>query len=128
MVHKAPTERSFGLSVGTACVLFAGLGWWRGREIAPTVLAFVGVALVAAGLLAPAALRVPSRLWWRFASVLGWINARVLLTLFFFVVLTPAGLIMRAIGRDPFRAGPAGTNWSAYAARRREPSRYKHLF
>ena len=128
MSHRTPTERSFGLSVGTACLVFAGFGWWREREVAPAVLAVVGVTLVGAGFFAPAALRVPNRLWLRFAAVLGWINARVLLTLFFFVVLTPVGLVMRAIGRNPLRGRSAGTNWSTCVARRREPSHYQYLF
>lgn len=36
----------------------------------------------------------------RFASVLGWITTRLILGLFFFLVLTPVGLLMRLLGKD----------------------------
>ena len=43
-------------------------------------------------------------------------------------VLTPAGLIMRALGRNPFAASGSGTNWAAYLERRRNRSHYEHAF
>jgi hypothetical protein len=128
MTHRIPTERSFGLSVGVVFLGLATVLWWRGNtSVAPGLFA-VGAFLVAGALIAPSVLRVPNRLWWRFAQVLGWVNARVLLTLFFAVVLTPLGLAMRALGRNPLRAARAETNWSAYAARRRDPKHYDHSF
>ena len=123
-----PGERSFGLSVGTASVVFAGLLLWRGHQRVAMVAASVGVVLVIGGLLAPAALKVPNRLWWRFATVLGWINSRILLTVFFFLVLTPAGLVMRLFGRSPLRAVGPDTNWSGRDDRHRDSKHYEHLF
>ena len=38
----------------------------------------------------------------RFANVLGWINTRIILSLIFFLVVLPTGLIMR-LSRDPMR-------------------------
>jgi hypothetical protein len=36
-------------------------------------------------------------------EVLGWINTRVLLCLIFYGLVTPMGIIMRRLGRDPMR-------------------------
>ena len=38
--------------------------------------------------------------WMIFAFGLGWINTRVLLGAFFYIVMTPLGLIMRLTGKD----------------------------
>lgn len=125
---KMPSERSFGLSVGPASLALAALLAWRGHQRAAAVVAAAGVVLLLGGLLAPAALRVPNRLWWRFAGLLGWINSRILLTVFFFVVMTPVGLLMRLFGRSPLRSVRDDTNWSGYDDRRRDSKHYDHLY
>ncbi|MBI2186951.1 MAG: hypothetical protein HYU37_07475 [Acidobacteria bacterium] len=91
-------------------------------------LAALGTVLVVLGRLAPSALRVPSRWWWRFAHALGWINTRVLLTLFFAFVLAPVGLIMRLFGHNPLRPAQPQTSWVPYSTRRRDPKHYERMF
>ena len=128
MTVPPPSERSFGLSVGSAFLVFAALLWWRGHTSAAPVLAVVGTLLVAFGAVYPRALRGPGRVWWRFAQVLGWINSRILLTIFFALVLTPVGLVMRLAGRNPLRPTGEGTNWTPYTPRRRDPRHFEHLY
>lgn len=125
---QRPGERSFGLSVGTATLVMAGLLWWRAYPRAAAVAGVIGVLLIAGGLVAPAALRLPSRVWWRFAIILGWINSRILLTVFFFLVLTPVGCVLRLVGRSPLRSVRPSTNWSGYDARRRGSRHYENLY
>jgi uncharacterized protein involved in cysteine biosynthesis len=36
----------------------------------------------------------------KFAFVLGWVNTRIIITLIFFLVVTPIGLIMRILKSD----------------------------
>lgn len=38
--------------------------------------------------------------WMTFAFALGWFNTRLLLGLFFYLVITPVGLLMRMMGKD----------------------------
>jgi hypothetical protein len=38
--------------------------------------------------------------WMKFAFVLGWINTRILLGLFFYLVMTPIGVGLRIFGKD----------------------------
>ena len=39
--------------------------------------------------------------WWmRFARVLAFVNTRVLLTLFYFIVIGPIALVLKVIGKD----------------------------
>jgi hypothetical protein len=125
---KAPTERSFGFSVGGASLVFAALLAWRAHPRGAVVAAAIGAVLVLGALVAPSALRVPNRLWWRFASLLGWFNSRVLLTAMFFLVLTPAGVLMRLFGRSPLRAASRDSNWVSVDARRRDAKHFDHLY
>ncbi len=123
-----PTERSFGCSIGGMSVAVSALAWWRGRPSLAVAMLVVGILLVAAGTLAPSALRVPNRVWWRLAQILGWINARVLLTVMFIVVLTPVGFVLRRLGRSPLQRRPGTTNWSPYPASHRGRDHYERLF
>jgi hypothetical protein len=125
---RIPSERSFGLSVGPASIVFGALLAWRGHDRPATVAAVIGAVLIAGALVAPAALRTPNRVWWRFATVLGWINSRILLTAFFFVVLTPAGWIMRLAGRSPLRSVRPDSNWAPHDDTRHGPKHYEHLY
>jgi len=125
---RRPSERSFGLSVGAVCVLAGGANWWRGHGTAGIGLTIAGVLLLGGGLLAPAMLRLPNRVWWRFAQALGWINARILLTAFFVIVLTPVGIVMRLLGRGPLRPRQSDTTWLRYDARRRDAHHYGRMF
>ena len=105
------------------------LAWWRGAETVSTILLVAGTLLVGLGYAAPTVLRTPNRVWWRCAQALGWINSRILLTLFFALVVTPISVAMRALGRQPL--GPtkgATTNWTTYPARRRDPRHYERMF
>jgi hypothetical protein len=126
--HRIPTERSFGRSLGLACALISGLTWWLGHDSIAIVLLVLAMILLGAALVAPAALRVPNLAWWRLAQLLGWINTRVILTVFFIVVIVPVGFVMRLFGRNPLRPPQATTTWSAYSTRRCDPKHYDHMF
>ena len=119
-------ERAFGRSVGVVLALIGVYQFVRGRPAAGTSMTGIGALLAVLGTFAPAQLRVPSRLWWRFAHALGWVNSRVLLSLFFFLVLTPLGLVFRLMGRDPLSQRARETTWAPYPKRPRD--HYEHLF
>lgn len=91
--------RRFGLLVGGACVIISGWLAWRGRAMAPYVLA-AGIALVGSAVLWPTALRPLEKAWMAMATRLGRVGNTVVLTLFFFLVLTPFALVLRLFGRD----------------------------
>ena len=126
--HPRPTERSFGMTVGTAAMAFGAWIAWRGNPPSGWSLFGVGVLLLAAGVTVPAALRLPNRLWWQLAGVLGWINTRVLLTAFFVLVLVPVGITMRLFGRNPLRASGPHSTWQPIPAHRRDPRHYSRMF
>ena len=103
--------------------------WWRGRAYAAGILGVIGAALVVFGYLAPSALKWPSAVWWRLAMVLGYANARLILTVAFIVVLSPIGLIWRLLGRDPLgRRRERWPGWVAHHARYRSGNHYRRMY
>lgn len=121
--------RSFGLSVGGVLIALAVLLAWRGRAGRAEIIGGIGVLLVVLGSLRPTLLTLPSDAWWAFAGVLGWINSRVLLSLAFFLVLTPLSLIWRLIGRDPMgRRRSAYPGWVPHPPRYLDPKHFDRMF
>jgi hypothetical protein len=125
----ANPERSFGVSVGGVLCAIAVVLAWRHRIGRAEVLGAIGVVLLAAGLIAPRVLKWPSAIWWRFSRALGHINARVLLTLFYALILTPVGLVWRLTGKDPLtRKRSTWPGWSRYPERYRDAQHYSRMF
>ena len=122
-------ERSFGYSVGGVLCAIALYQLWRNRPVVAAVLGGLGATLVLLALIAPPLLRRPNALWWKFSHVLGYVNARVLMTVLSVVMLVPLGLIWRVIGRDPLgrnRRNWAG--WTPYPARYRDRLHYRRMY
>ena len=86
------------------------------------------VALIGLGLTAPRALYWPSLVWWKLVHVLGYINARIILTVLFAVLLVPLSLFWRLTGKDPLGRRRAGTGWSPYPGRYRDPKHYSRMY
>ncbi len=122
-------ERSFGVSVGGVLCLIALALVWRGRITRAEAVGGVGAVLLLLGLVQPSLLKWPSAAWWRFAKALGYVNARILLTVLFGLVLTPLGLIWRITGNDPLsRRRERWNGWSAYPARYRDRKHYERMY
>lgn len=101
--------RSFGWVVGGVLIAIAGVLLfsrdWSG-SVAIYILSAVGAALVVLAFAAPTALKPVYLVWMTLAVVLGYIMTRVILTLVFFLVVTPIGAVLRMAGRDPLTRKP----------------------
>ena len=130
-MSKGPSnpERSFGLSVGGVLVAIGLILAWRGRIGRAEVLGGVGAVLLILGAVRPKSLAWPSALWWRFSRALGYVNARVLLTVLFAVVLVPVSFVWRLAGKDPLRRSRARFDgWTPYPARYRDRTHFERMF
>ena len=91
--------RKFGLLVGGVFALIGGWLLFRHKGAWPYLLAPGGL-LMMLGLLAPRSLKHPYRLWMGMAFFLGSIVSTAILTLFYFLIVTPIGLLARMFGKD----------------------------
>ena len=93
--------RHFGLLVGGIFVL---IGLWQlyreDHETVRVILLSLGGVLMGFGLLAPLHLGRVYAVWMKFAFLLGWVNSRILLSIIFFLIFTPVGIVSRILGRD----------------------------
>ena len=122
--------RKSALVVAAALLLIAAWNLYRGRTNVVVVFASAGAALVVAGMFFPAAARAFHKAWMRFAVALGQVNSRVLLTLMYYLVFTPYGLVSRLVGRDPLRRRGAGgeSYWTTRKATRQTREQFERLF
>ena len=123
--------RRFGLTVGGMFLLFGSVSRWRGHIYPPVVFWTAGVLLVTPALLAPAVLEPVRRGWMRFGMAVGEVNGRIILTVMFFLVIAPLGLLLRAFVRDPldrsFDDGKA-SNWIKRTSAPVDRTRYEQQF
>jgi hypothetical protein len=95
---KASSNRAFGwvfvivfLIIALRPLTFGGaVRWWS--LIVSGLVAVVTLA-------APALLTIPNRLWQRFGLLLHRVVSPVVLTIMFYMVVTPLGLLMRAFAK-----------------------------
>ena len=115
-----------------AAVLLAIAAWnlYRGRTTVVMIFAAIGGALLVAGLFVPAAARGFHKAWMRLAVLLGQINSRVLLTLVYYLVVTPYGIVTRLVGRDPLRrrGASAESYWVERKTTRQAREQFERLF
>jgi len=124
-------EKEFGLIVGGVFVLLGS--WWiyRAKFLdAAYVLICLGFALILFGVVAPRLLVVPRKFWMKLAEGMSYVSSRIILAIVFFLVLTPIGLIKRAMGWDPLqrRAGSRDSFWQPYPEKQRDLRHYEKMY
>ena len=107
------TLTSFALIMSAALLIIAALQWRRGTaQWVWVALIAIAVLFLLAAAVAPSLLRPVYRGWMRVGEVLAWINTRIILTLIFFLVVTPIGLLMRLFGRSPIARARSDSYWT----------------
>ena len=117
---KKKQLRHFGLIVGG---IFAVIGLWPVlfRAQGPRLWALaLAVALVVPALVLPRSLTYVHRGWMAAGEALGWINTRIILSVIFYALVTPMGILMRRFGGDPLhrRFEPDATTYRVPKSRR----------
>lgn len=91
--------REFGLTIGIILAILGSIALWRGRQIYPYFLG-TGFSFIISGLAIPAILKPLQKMWMSFSIIIGFFVSRLILSILFYAVLTPIGLIMRLFGKD----------------------------
>ena len=92
--------RRFGLTIGSALAVLSALAFWRHRDTGWVFLVAAGIWILL-GALFPKALRLTYEGWMVVARTFAWFTTRLLLTLLFFLVVTPIGFWQRLFGQQP---------------------------
>ena len=85
--------------IGVILLVIAGFLFWKEKESFQIILA-IGITLFIAGIVKPNILKPVYWMWMVFATILGWVMTRVILSLLFFLMFTPIGLISRLFGKQ----------------------------
>ena len=119
--------RSFALTVGGVLAALGAWLLWRGKPYAAPLLCG-GAILIAAGLFSPPVLKAVHKIWMTLALCLGWGMTRILLSVLFYGILTPLGLIARIFGKEfldlSFRTD-AASYWIKRPPQGRDKKRYE---
>ena len=88
--------------LGTAANLLAWLAWWRGKIplAVPVAVASAAVMVLLVALIRPRWFRGFYRGGMTVSFHIGQAIGKVMLTIFFFVIVTPLGLLLRLTGKD----------------------------
>jgi hypothetical protein len=97
-------------------IVIAAFFAWKGRTQPAQGFGIASLIFFLAAALVPGLLRPFFGPWMKFAEILGYINTRILLGLFYYIGVTPTGLLMRLAGKDPmtrtFKQKKIPTYWS----------------
>ena len=122
--------RSFGFVVGAVLSLLGLILLWRGRPAWPYLLG-IGLALTILGTIFPSSLKPLQKLWMIFAVFMGWFMTRLILSVLFFLVLTPIGLAARVAGRrflDRHPESKVDSYWNLRDGQEQDRKRYEKQF
>ena len=92
--------RKFGAVLLVGFVIIGGILKWRNQDTAAEVCFWIGGVVGAVGLTGLVIALPFYWIWMGFAFVMGNVMSRLILTMFYYLMITPMGLIMRLTGRD----------------------------
>jgi hypothetical protein len=118
--------RKFGIIALIFFGFLCGLGIWTQKPLPAYFFGFLSM-LGLSFILAPSRLRPIYGTWLKIAHFLGTVVTTVILTLAYYVVITPAALIKRLVGGPPLPLQPDEKS-SSYWVTRDEPVQPKERF
>lgn len=118
MAHRSPARltaregRSFAFTLTGAFALVAAVSWWRGHARSFGAFAALAGLLLLAGVVAPSRLGPVRDAWMALARAISRVTTPIIMTLVYFLVITPSALLRRMIGGNPLRRSHgAPTGW-----------------
>jgi hypothetical protein len=95
--------RSFGLITGAIVLVLFGVAPWLISGKLHKWPFIIAAVLWMPALIFPMVLEPVYHGWMKFGHVMGWINTRIILSIMFYLIIAPIGLIMKILGKDPMR-------------------------
>lgn len=91
--------KKFGTSVG-AVIIIVGIVLFLLDKTSYTIFLSIGGALVLAGYYVPLMLLPLQKIWMTLAVVLGFVMTRVILSILFYIVITPISFLSKLFKKD----------------------------
>ena len=91
--------RSFGITMGIILLIITGFLFYKENE-STQIFLYIACSFIGLGFLLPIILKPVYIVWMTFAVILGWVMTRVILSIVFYLIMTPIGLITRLLGED----------------------------
>ena len=91
--------RSFGITFGIIFLIIAGFLYYQEKDSFQLFIYLAG-SFSGLGIILPIILKPFYMIWMIFAVILGWFMTKVILSLLFYLIITPIGLFLRIIGKD----------------------------
>ncbi|HRE31711.1 MAG TPA: SxtJ family membrane protein [Candidatus Berkiella sp.] len=96
-----PELRKFGLTLASVFIgAFGLLLPLLMHKPIPSWPWIIGIVVLIPTMTKPVWLKAIYHPWMKVGHLLGWINTRIILGIIFFLLITPIGLIRRALGKD----------------------------
>lgn len=129
-------QQKFGFVLAFAFMLLGllrlGIRFLRGGAIAvPWPFMIIALCFALPAAVYPPLLRPVFVLWIKFAIVLNWIMTHVLLTIVYYVIIVPMGVVMRLVAKDPLKRkwlSASESYWDEPEEQPEEFERYHHQF
>ena len=99
---KISSERNFGI-VFTVFFAVLCIFFWLNNNTIYFIFLILSIITIFLTLLIPKSLRLPNILWNKLSILLGIIISPLIMAMIFFVTIVPTGLILRVLGRGPFK-------------------------
>jgi len=91
--------RNFGITIGVILLVIGGYLFFKELGSYQTFL-YLAIALIGLGLIIPNLLKPIYLIWMIFAVIIGWVMTRVILSLLFYFIITPIGIIAKILNKD----------------------------
>ena len=91
--------RTFGYTIGIILFMVSAVLFYYDNYLYQK-LTIIAVVFIGLGLVLPLLLKPVYLLWMIFAVIVGWIMTRIILSIVFYIIITPIGLIARLMGED----------------------------
>ncbi len=123
--------RKFGLTMAIVLAILAGLSWWRGKDY---YFYFIGLttAFIFLALVIPSLLKPVHKGWMSLAILMSWLMTRVILSLLFYLGITPIGFLARLFDKDflelKFNENSSNSYWIPIEKLKREKTDYERQF
>jgi len=116
-------DRKFVFTVSAAFIALSGLLLWRGKPVTAMVFGGSAASLMLLSVMLPAAIPPLHRAWMAGAHAMSRVTTPIILGVVYYLVLTPTGLIRRALGKSSLRRRPGGdTYWVTREVPARPPA------